>query len=79
MDQFINTDATMITHYHDSTDVDNDLFQQIKIKENQLKIAQQFNMVYVVEVLQSQLSKLQHQLSELQDPEFEALMSLLDS
>ncbi|MBW4595524.1 MAG: hypothetical protein KME46_22115 [Brasilonema angustatum HA4187-MV1] len=69
----------MITHYHDSTDVDNDLFQQIKIKENQLKIAQQFNMVYVVEVLQSQLSKLQHQLSELQDPEFEALMSLLDS
>ncbi|MBW4628271.1 MAG: hypothetical protein KME49_22845 [Brasilonema octagenarum HA4186-MV1] len=69
----------MITHYHDSTDVDNDLFQQIKIKENQLKIAQEFNMVYVVKALQSQLSKLQYQLSELQDPEFEALMSLLDN
>ncbi|MBP5973604.1 hypothetical protein HW132_12865 [Brasilonema sp. CT11] len=69
----------MITHYHDSTNVDNDLFQQIEIKENQLKIAQQFNMVYVIEALQSQLSKLQHQLSELQDPEFEALMSLLDN
>lgn len=69
----------MITHHHDSTHVENHLFQQIKIKENQLKIAQEFNMLYVIEALQSQLSKLRHQLSELQDPEFEALMSLLDN
>jgi hypothetical protein len=76
--QFINRGATMITQYYDSTHVENHLLQQIKIKENQLKIAQEFNMLYVAQALQSQLSKLQHQLSELQDPEFQALMSLLD-
>ena len=68
----------MIAQYHDSTHVENHLLQKIKIKENQLKIAQEFNMLYVAQALQSQLVKLQHQLSELQDPQFQALMSLLD-
>lgn len=68
----------MITQQHDSISTENILLRQINIKENQLRIAQQFNMPYVTEVLQSQLHQLQSQLSELSDPEFEALMSLLD-
>lgn len=68
----------MIAQHHDSTYVEKHLLQQIKIKENQLKIAQEFNMLYVSQALQSQLSKLQHQLSELQDSQFQALMTLLD-
>lgn len=68
----------MIARYHDSIHVEKHLLQQIKIKENQLKIAQEFNMLYAAQALQSQLLKLQHQLSELQDPQFQALMSLLD-
>ncbi|MBR8834304.1 MAG: hypothetical protein DSM106950_09775 [Stigonema ocellatum SAG 48.90 = DSM 106950] len=68
----------MIAQYHDSTHVKDNLLRQINIKENQLRIAQQFNMPYVAEALQSQLHQLQSQLSELPDPEFEALMSLLD-
>ncbi|ARV58470.1 hypothetical protein BZZ01_07285 [Nostocales cyanobacterium HT-58-2] len=68
----------MIAYYQKSTHVKNHLLQQIQIKENQLKIAQKFNMLYVAEALHSQLSHLQHQLLSLQDPEFQALMSLLD-
>lgn len=68
----------MISQHDDSTDLKNNLLRLIKIKENQIKIAQQFNMLYVAKELQSQLSNLQSQLSDSQDPEFEALMSLLD-
>lgn len=73
-----NRGATMIVQHHDSTHVENNLLRQIKIKETQIKIAQEFNMFHVAEALQSQLTNLHSQLSELPDPQFEALMSLLD-
>ncbi|MGJ5631643.1 hypothetical protein [Nostoc edaphicum] len=68
----------MITQHYNSIHVENNLLKQIKIKENQLKIAQESNMLYVVEALQDELLELQHQLSEPQDVEVQALMSLLD-
>ncbi len=68
----------MIAQHYNSIHVENNLLKQIKIKENQLKIAQEANMLYVAEELQKQLLKLQCQLSEPQDVEIQALMSLLD-
>jgi hypothetical protein len=68
----------MIAQHYNSIHVETALLQQIKIKENQLKIAQESNMLYVVEALQNQLLKLQCELSEPQDVEIQALMSLLD-
>ncbi|MFW9261752.1 hypothetical protein A4S05_29200 [Nostoc sp. KVJ20] len=68
----------MITQHYNSIHLENNLLKQIKIKENQLKIAQESNMLYVVEALQDELLELQHQLSEPQDVEVHALMSLLD-
>ncbi|WP_298911870.1 hypothetical protein [uncultured Nostoc sp.] len=65
-------------HYNNSIHVENNLLKQIKIKENQLKIAQESNLLYVAEGLQDELLKLQRQLSEPQDAEIQALMSLLD-
>ncbi|AVH65994.1 MULTISPECIES: hypothetical protein [unclassified Nostoc] len=69
----------MIAQHYNSIHVENDLLKQIQIKENQLKIAQESNMLHVVEALQSQLLRLQSQLSEPQDVEIQALMSLLDN
>ncbi|MFN6481440.1 MULTISPECIES: hypothetical protein [unclassified Nostoc] len=70
----------MIAQHYNSTNLENNLLKQIKIKENQLKIAQESDMIHVAEELQSQLLKLQSQLSEPQDQdvEIQALMSLLD-
>ncbi|MCC5615761.1 hypothetical protein LC605_11910 [Nostoc sp. CHAB 5836] len=68
----------MIAQHYNSIHVENNLLKQIKIKENQLRIAQESNMLYVAEALQNQLFKLQSQLSEPQDVEIQALMSLLD-
>ncbi|MCW5314442.1 hypothetical protein GTQ43_11675 [Nostoc sp. KVJ3] len=68
----------MIAQHYNSIHVEKPLLQQIKIKENQLKIAQESNMLYVVEALQIELLKLESQLSEPQDVEIQALMSLLD-
>jgi hypothetical protein len=68
----------MIAQHYNPIHVENNLLKQIKIKENQLKIAQESNMIYVTEALQNQLLKLQCQLSEPQDVEIQALMSLLD-
>ncbi|MEH1949369.1 MAG: hypothetical protein V7K77_20790 [Nostoc sp.] len=70
----------MIVQHYNSIHVENNLLKQIKIKENQLKIAQESEMLHVAEELQSQLLKLQSQLSEPQeeDVEIQALMSLLD-
>ncbi|MEI1377063.1 hypothetical protein PQG02_10335 [Nostoc sp. UHCC 0926] len=65
-------------HYNNSIHVENNLLKQIKIKENQLKIAQESNLLYVAEGLQNELLKLQGELSEPQDAEIQALMSLLD-
>ncbi|MHC5721999.1 MAG: hypothetical protein ACYTX0_60775, partial [Nostoc sp.] len=63
---------------YNTTQDENNLLKQIKIKENQLKIAQESNMLYVAEGLQNELLKLQGQLLEVQDVEIQALMSLLD-
>jgi hypothetical protein len=68
----------MIAQHYNSIHVDNKLLKQIKIKENQLKIAQESNMLHVAEALQNQLLNLQSQLSEPPDVEIQALMSLLD-
>ncbi|MCC5603097.1 hypothetical protein [Nostoc favosum] len=68
----------MITQNYNSIHVENNLLKQIKVKENQLKIAQESNMLHVAEALQDELLKLQSQLSEPQDVEVEALMGLLD-
>ena len=68
----------MIAQHYNSIHVENNLLKQIKVKENQLKIAQESNMLHVVKALQDELLKLQAQLSESQDVEVQALMSLLD-
>ncbi|MEH2272791.1 MAG: hypothetical protein V7K68_30940 [Nostoc sp.] len=68
----------MIAQYYNSIHVKDNLLKQIKVKENQLKIAQESNMIYVTEALQNELLKLQAELSEPQDVEVQALMSLLD-
>ncbi len=68
----------MIAQQYNSIHVKNNLLKQINIKENQLKIAQESNMLHVAEALQNELLTLQCQLSEPQDVEVQALMSLLD-
>jgi hypothetical protein len=68
----------MITQDYNSINFEPTLLKQIKIKENQLKIAQESNMLYVAEALKEELLKLQDQLSESQNVEVQALMSLLD-
>ncbi|MEA5502462.1 hypothetical protein VB735_04935 [Halotia wernerae UHCC 0503] len=68
----------MISQDYDSIHVEDRLLRQIEIKENQLKIAQESNMVYVAEALEIQLLELRCHLSEPQDHELQALMSLLD-
>ncbi|KZL47940.1 hypothetical protein A2T98_20635 [Nodularia spumigena CENA596] len=68
----------MIYQYYNSIDAVNQLLRKIRIKESQLKIAQSSNMLYTSQVLKNQILELQHQLSESQDPELDALMSLLE-
>ncbi|MBD2532665.1 hypothetical protein H6G97_24995 [Nostoc flagelliforme FACHB-838] len=69
----------MIAQNYNSIHIENSLLKKIKVKENQLKIAQESNMIHVAEELQNQLLKLQGQLSEpQQDVEIQALMTLLD-
>ncbi|MDH6060057.1 hypothetical protein NWP17_06335 [Chrysosporum bergii ANA360D] len=68
----------MIYPENNSIDIVNQLLRKIRIKETQLKLAQTHNMVYTSQVLQNQILELKHQLSESQDPEIHALMTLLD-
>ncbi|HYW18689.1 MAG TPA: hypothetical protein VE956_05125 [Nodularia sp. (in: cyanobacteria)] len=68
----------MISQDYDSIDAVNELLRKIRIKESQLKIAQTSQMVYTSQVLNKQILELQHQLSESQDPELDALMRLLE-
>ncbi|MDB9319894.1 MULTISPECIES: hypothetical protein [Cyanophyceae] len=68
----------MISQDYNSIDAVNQLLRKIRIKESQLKIAQSSNMLYTSQVLKNQILELQHQLSESEDPELDALMSLLD-
>ncbi|MDB9305929.1 hypothetical protein PN488_16380 [Nodularia spumigena CS-591/12] len=68
----------MISQDYNSIDAVNQLLRKIRIKESQLKIAQSSNMLYTSQVLKNQILELQDQLSESEDPELDALMSLLD-
>lgn len=68
----------MIFQDCESVDIVNDLLRKIRIKESQLKIAQESNMVYTAEALKNQILELQSKLSQSPDPELQALMSLLD-
>ncbi|MDF5710108.1 MAG: hypothetical protein PUP90_21175 [Nostoc sp. S4] len=68
----------MISPNYDSIYTVNELLRKIRIKESQLKIAQESDMVNVVTALQTQLLELQDELSESPDLELQALMSLLD-
>lgn len=63
----------------DSIDAIDELVKKIRVKENQLKIAQESQMIYVAEAIKTQLSELRYQLSESPDPELQSLMSLLDN
>jgi hypothetical protein len=63
----------MIAQNLDSTAINHNInIKQIKIKQTQLKIAQESNMPFVAEVLQHQIEELQ------QESNFQAIMSLLD-
>jgi len=68
----------MISQDCESVDIVNDLLRKIRIKESQLKIAQESNMLYTAEALENQILELRYMLSQSQDPELQALMSLLD-
>ncbi|WP_138506506.1 hypothetical protein [Nostoc sp. PA-18-2419] len=68
----------MISPNYDSISTVNELLRKIRIKESQLKIAQESDMVNVVTALQTQLLELEDQLSDSPDLELQALMSLLD-
>ncbi|MCG6137852.1 MAG: hypothetical protein MET45_24985 [Nostoc sp. LLA-1] len=68
----------MISQDYDSINAVDELLRKIRIKENQLKIAQTSNMIYASEVLKQQILELQHQLSDSHDPELHALMNLWD-
>lgn len=68
----------MISQDNDSIFHVNELFRQIRIKENQLKIAREAKMVYAETALKKQIAELRQNLSESKDPELHALMSLLD-
>jgi len=68
----------MISQDYDSTYAVDELLRKIRIKESQLKIAKESNMVYTSEALNTQILDLRRKLSEAQDPEMQALMSLLE-
>ncbi|MFN6488035.1 MULTISPECIES: hypothetical protein [unclassified Nostoc] len=66
----------MITENNDSVDAVNELVRKISIKETQLKIAQESNLIYAAEALQNQLSQLQQELGDSSDTQLQSLMSL---
>ncbi|MBE9209177.1 hypothetical protein IQ244_22090 [Nostoc sp. LEGE 06077] len=68
----------MISQDYDSIYAVDELLRKIRIKESQLKIAQESQMLYTSEALNNQILDLRRQLSEAQDPEMQSLMSLLD-
>ncbi|MBD2565205.1 MULTISPECIES: hypothetical protein [Nostoc] len=65
----------MITENDDSVDAVNELVRKISIKETQLKIAQQSNLIHTAEVLENQLSQLQQELGDNSDIQLQSLMS----
>lgn len=68
----------MIYEDYNAVDAVNELLRKIRIKESQLRVAKTSNLLYTSEVLQNQILELQQELSDSQNPEIAALMSLLD-
>ncbi|MBI1240459.1 hypothetical protein [Umezakia ovalisporum] len=68
----------MHSQEYNCVDKVNELLRKLRIRETQLKLAKIHNMSYTSQILENQISELQHQLSEAKDPEIHALMSLLD-
>ncbi|MBE9007010.1 hypothetical protein IQ259_18535 [Fortiea sp. LEGE XX443] len=68
----------MICQDYDSVYAVDELLRKIRIKESQLKIAQESNLLHTSEALNNQILDLRRKLSESQDTEMQALMSLLD-
>ncbi|MEM7552922.1 MAG: hypothetical protein AAF378_02280 [Cyanobacteria bacterium P01_A01_bin.84] len=55
-----------------------ELLRKIEIKKDQLQIAHEGNMLYVIEALQTQLEELLQEVNPHSDSEFQALMSLAE-
>ncbi|MEH1818280.1 MAG: hypothetical protein V7L31_04150 [Nostoc sp.] len=66
----------MITENDDSVDAVNELVRKISIKETQLRIAQESNLIQTTEALENQLSQLQQELGDNSDTQLQSLMSL---
>ena len=66
----------MISENDDSIDAVNELVRKISIKETQLKIAQESNLIQTSVVLENQLSLLQQELGDNSDTQLQSLMSL---
>ena len=66
----------MITENDDSVDAVNELLRKISIKETQLKIALESNLIQTAEALENQLSQLQQELGDNSDTQLQSLMSL---
>lgn len=68
----------MMHEDYNAVDAVNELLRKIRIKESQLRVAKTSNLLYTSEVLQNQILELQQELSDSENPEIAALMSLLD-
>lgn len=68
----------MIYEDYETVEAVNELLRKIRIKQSQLKVAQTSNLLYTSKVLQNQILELQEKLSDSENPEIAALMSLLD-
>ena len=68
----------MMYEDYNAVEAVNELLRKIRIKESQLRVAKTSNLLYTSEVLQNQILQLQQELSDSQNPEIAALMSLLD-
>ncbi|MDB9446284.1 hypothetical protein [Anabaena sp. CS-542/02] len=69
----------MMHEDYNAVDAVNELLRKIRIKESQLRVAKTSNLLYTSEVLQNQILELQQELSDSENPEIAALMSLLDN
>ena len=68
----------MIYEDYETVEAVNELLRKIRIKQSQLKVAQTSNLLYTCKILQNQILELQQKLSDSENPEIAALMSLLD-
>ena len=66
----------MIYENDDSVDAVNELLRKISIKETQLKIPHESNLIHTAEALENQLSQLRHELGHNSDTQLQSPMSL---